>query len=109
MTGSPGSHWAPPGRRALTIAGAAAIGAALLAGVAAQSGGGYDLSFRATSGGGDTSTGGGYALLGSIGQPLADTSTGGGYSVQSGWLPGGKVTFLRFFSFLASDGPSGVD
>lgn len=57
-----------------------------IAPVAAQSGGGYDLTWSAISGGGATlSTGGGYTLGATIGQPAADSSSGGSYSLNSGF------------------------
>jgi len=53
----------------------------------AQSGGGYDLTWRTVDGGGHTwSTGSGYSLGGGIGQPDAQVpASGSGYSLQGGF------------------------
>ena len=67
------------GRIALRVAliGMIAIGAAS---AAAQTGGGYDLTWSSIDGGGTLfSTGGGYELGGTIGQPDAGLLLGGGY------------------------------
>jgi hypothetical protein len=53
--------------------------------VAAQSGGGYDLSWSTIGGGGGLSSGGSYSLDGTIGQANAGTLTGGGYTLNSGF------------------------
>jgi hypothetical protein len=58
------------------------------AGVIAQSGGGYDLSWNTVDGGGGTSTGGDYDLSGTIGQSDAGTMSGGTYSLEGGFWPG---------------------
>jgi hypothetical protein len=53
---------------------------------AAQSGGGYDLSWSTIDGGGYTfSTGGGYELGGTIGQADAVVLSGGGYMLTGGF------------------------
>jgi hypothetical protein len=61
------------------------------AGVYAQSGAGYDLSWSTVDGGGTTTTsGGGYTLMSTAGQPDAGpTLTGGGYLLTGGFWPGG--------------------
>ena len=61
------------------------------AGVYAQSGAGYNLSWSTVDGGGSTTTsGGGYTLMSTAGQPDAGpTLTGGGYSLSGGFWPGG--------------------
>ena len=59
------------------VVGTGALGVALLSllllplNSAAQSGGGYDLAWSTTDGGGGTSSNGGYTLAGTIGQPDA--------------------------------------
>lgn len=66
----------------------ALVALALLAGiVAAQSGGGYSLTWSTIDGGGATSAGGGYTLAGTIGQPDAGALSGGGYSLDGGFWP----------------------
>jgi hypothetical protein len=59
----------------------------------AQSGGGFDLSWNAVTGGGSTSSaGGGFDLGGSIGQGLAATSSGGDFKLYGGfWNPGAQA------------------
>jgi hypothetical protein len=55
--------------------------------IAAQTGGGYDLSHRAIAAGGAMqSAGGNFKLDGTVGQALAGTtSTGGGYNLHGGF------------------------
>lgn len=56
---------------------------------AAQSGGGYDLTWNTIDGGGATfSTGGGYSLGGTVGQPDAGVLSGGDYSLIGGFWGG---------------------
>ena len=56
---------------------------------AAQSGGGYDLTWHKVAGGGATiSTGGDYELGGTIGQPEAGAHSGGDYSLNGGFWQG---------------------
>jgi hypothetical protein len=65
--------------------------------VAAQSGGGYDLTWSAISGGGATfSTGGGYMLGSTIGQPAVDSTSGGSYSFNGGFW-NGVNTIIHLF------------
>jgi hypothetical protein len=64
--------------------------------VAAQTGGGYDLTWSTIDGGGGSSAGGGYQLIGTVGQPDAGVIlSGGGYSLSGGFwgdvLISGKV------------------
>lgn len=57
--------------------------------VAAQTGGGYDLTWSTIEGGGGRSTGGGYQLIGTLGQPDAGTTlSGGGYALSGGFWSG---------------------
>jgi hypothetical protein len=59
----------------------------------AQSGDGYDVSWRTVAGGGRISiTAGAYSLDVTIGQPEAGLVAGGGLTVTGGFLPGGEVT-----------------
>ncbi len=79
-----------PGRPGL-ILGLLAIflSLAVVVGVSAQSGGGYDLTWNTIDGGGETfSTGGGYRLGGTVGQPDAGLLAGGGYSLLGGFWGG---------------------
>ncbi len=68
---------------------------------AAQSGGGYDLTWNTVDGGGASfSTGGGYTLGGTIGQSDAGVQGGGSYSLAGGfWVSVGDykvyLPFLR--------------
>lgn len=56
---------------------------------AAQSGGGYDLTWSTIDGGGATfSTGGAYALGGTIGQADAGSLSGGAYTLNGGFWSG---------------------
>lgn len=95
-----------PRRRWIAAAGAGVIGMALVVGAMAQSASGWDLSFRATSGGGGPSSGGSYAVLGSIGQPVTGVSADAGnvYTVASGYLAGGAEKYVRFVPLLSADG-----
>ena len=57
--------------------------------VLAQSGGGYDLSWSTTDGGGGASSGGIFDLTGTIGQPDAGVIGGGTYTLSGGfWMVG---------------------
>jgi hypothetical protein len=69
------------------LLGAAAIGSGAV--VWAQSGGGYDASFTAFDGGGETVSGGSYVLQTGVGQPIAGRASGTGYSMDVGVLAGG--------------------
>lgn len=61
---------------------------------AAQSGGGYDLTWNTIDGGGGVSNGSTYSLSGTIGQPDAGTMIGGAYTLNGGFwidLLGNKI------------------
>ncbi len=54
---------------------------------AAQSGGGYDLTWSTIDNGGGESSDSGYTLVGTIGQPDAGALYGGGYTLSGGfWI-----------------------
>ena len=55
---------------------------------AAQTGGGYDLSWNTSDGGGGTATGGGYRIDHTLGQADAGTQSGGGYTLNGGFWSG---------------------
>ena len=55
---------------------------------AAQTGGGYDLSWNTSDGGGGTATGGGYRVDHTLGQVDAGTQSGGGYTLNGGFWSG---------------------
>jgi hypothetical protein len=58
----------------------------------AQSGGGYNLEWNTTDGGGAMyATGGGYELGGTIGQPDAATWQGSGYTLSGGFWHAGRI------------------
>ena len=59
---------------------------------AAQSGGGYELTWSTIDGGGYMfSTGGGYSLGGTVGQPDAGVLAGGSYTLAGGFWSGTLV------------------
>jgi len=65
------------------------IGLLVVGVVAAQTGGGYDLTWWTVDGGGGAATGGGYTLTGTAGQPEPGPAlSGGGYTLTSGFWPG---------------------
>ena len=70
---------------------ASALGVALLSllllplSSAAQSGGGYDLTWSTIDGGGGISSNGDYMLASTVGQPDAGASSGGGYTLDGGF------------------------
>jgi hypothetical protein len=68
--------------------------------VAAQSGGGYDLTWSTIDGGGGSSSGGGYSLSGTIGQPDAGWLTGGGYTLSGGFWPGAAPNYKVFLPLV---------
>ena len=80
---------APSRTIASRVVAAVFVGALLtLATVSAQTGGGYDLSWWSSEGGG-VSQSSGYTLAGSIGQPDASAPmTGGGYALTGGFWTG---------------------
>lgn len=53
--------------------------------VLAQSGGGYDLSWSTTDGGGGSSSGGAFSVSGTIGQPDAGVMSGGAFTLAGGF------------------------
>lgn len=64
---------------------------------AAQTGGGYDLTWNSIDGGGATfSTGGGYSLGGTIGQADAGASSGGAYALSGGFWAGVPAIYNAF-------------
>jgi len=77
------------------------IALALAVGAAAQSGGGYDLTWNTVDGGGYTwSTGGGYALGGTVGQPDAGVLQGGGYTLVGGFWGGAVGAVAQYRVYL---------
>jgi len=92
-----------PLRRYLVVGGSALVALAMVAVVLGQAASGWDLSIRATSGGGGDSAGGAYTLTGVIGQPFASVSTNSGTSVASGLLGGSGGKFTRTMPLLSSD------
>ncbi len=66
---------------------------------AAQSGGGYDLTWNSIDAGGMMfSTGGGYTLGGTIGQPDAGALSGGNYRLSGGfWNDAEGVSGYRVY------------
>ena len=77
-----------------------ALAALLMAGrqtAAAQTGGGYDLTWNSVDGGGTTfSSGGGYSLGATIGQPDAGAASGGAYSLRGGFWAGVPANYNAF-------------
>ena len=69
------------------------------AGLKAQTGEGYILTWTTIDGGGGTSTGDSYTLTGTIGQPDADWCSGGSYELLGGFWPGGPLCFVDFYHF----------
>jgi hypothetical protein len=58
----------------------------------AQSGGGYELTWSTSDGGGGASSGGIYTLNGTIGQPDAGAAlSGGGYTLVGGFWGGASI------------------
>jgi len=68
--------------------------------VAAQSGGGYDLSWSTVDGGGGSSSGGGFALDGTIGQTDAGTMSGGDYVLSGGFWSGAVAQYQVFIPLI---------
>jgi len=62
--------------------------------VAAQSGGGYDLTWNSVDGGGGLSSGGGYTLFGTAGQPDAGLLAAGPYALGGGFWMGGRIVHV---------------
>jgi hypothetical protein len=83
------------------ILGLLAAGLLLVPIVAAQTGGGYDLTWSSIDGGGGVSTGGGYSLTGAIGQPDAGLQmTGGGYTLNGGFWTGAAPNYRVFLPLV---------
>ena len=68
--------------------------------VLAQSGGGYDLSWSTTGGGGGSSAGGAFSLSGTGGQPDAGVMSGGAFTLAGGFWGGGAVTITELHLYL---------
>lgn len=78
----------------------------------AQSGGNYQITQSAVTGGGGTTANGSFSMTGTIGQGVAGTSSGGGYTLEGGFgaavapTPGatisGRVTLASNGASLAS-------
>ena len=68
--------------------------------VLAQSGGGYDLSWSTTDGGGGSSSGGSFSLSGTIGQPDAGVMSGGAFTLAGGFWGGGEPPLPGYDLFL---------
>ncbi len=64
--------------------------------VAAQSGGGYDLSWSTIGGGGGSSGGDGYSLADTIGQADAGTLIGDEYTLNGGFWSGAVSQYKVF-------------
>ncbi len=87
------------GRSSATLAVLLAL--VLVVGVAAQSGGGYDLTWNTVDGGGYTwSEAGAYALGGTVGQPDAGALEGGGYTLLGGFWGGAAVQYRVYLPLL---------
>ena len=68
--------------------------------VLAQSGGGYDLSWSTTDGGGGSSVGGIFDLRGAAGQPDAGVMSGGAFTLAGGFWGGGEPPLPGYDLFL---------
>ena len=68
--------------------------------VLAQSGGGYDLSWSTTDGGGGSSAGGAFSLAGTAGQPDAGVMSGGAFTLAGGFWGGEAVTITELHLYL---------
>jgi hypothetical protein len=86
-------------KRAIFL-GLLAAGLLLVPMVAAQTGGGYDLTWSSIDGGGGVSTGGGYSLTGAIGQPDAGVMSGGGYTLTGGFWVGTAPIYRTFLPLV---------
>lgn len=63
------------------------VGGGLGRHAAAQSGGGYDLSWSTVDGGGERTAGGGFVIIGTAGQPDAGALTNGSHLLAGGFWP----------------------
>jgi len=68
--------------------------------VLAQSGGGYDLSWSTTDGGGGASSGGIFSLAGTAGQADVGVMSGGAFTLAGGFWGGGAVTIPELHLYL---------
>ncbi len=68
--------------------------------VLAQSGGGYDLSWSTTDGGGGSSAGGVYSLTGTAGQADAGVMSGGEFTLTGGFWKGGIAAITQLEIYL---------
>ena len=68
--------------------------------VLAQSGGGFDLSWSTTDGGGGSSVGGVFSLTGTAGQPDAGVMSGGEFTLRGGFWKGGAASPLPGFELF---------
>ncbi|NTU62372.1 MAG: hypothetical protein HGB05_03000 [Chloroflexi bacterium] len=66
---------------------------------AAQTGGGYDLTWSTIDGGGGSASGGSYTLDGTIGQFDAGVMSGGAYTLSGGFW-GGPAALAQFKVYL---------
>ena len=76
------------------------------AGVSAQAGDGYDLSWSTIDGGGAESRGGEYVVVGAAGQPDAGALTGGDYAVAGGFWNGAVAGAYHIYLPLVLKTPS---
>ncbi len=67
---------------------------------AAQSGGGYDLSWSVIAGGGGSSSGGTCALAGTIGQTDAGALSGATYALAGGFRAGGSSGYRVYLPLI---------
>ena len=73
--------------------------------VAAQSGGGYDLSWSTIAGGGGTSSsGGGYSLVGTVGQSDTGVLSGGSYTLNGGFWNNAFGNYRIYLPLLLRNG-----
>ncbi len=67
---------------------------------AAQSGGGYDLSWSVIAGGGGSSSGVSYALAGTIGQTDAGALSGATFTLAGGFWAGGSSGYRVYLPLI---------
>jgi hypothetical protein len=79
-------------RRWFAAVSGVALALGLAAGIQAQTGNGYDLTWHTlAAGGGSPVAGNGYTLVGIIGQSDAGAAAGGGYTLDGGFLYAGTL------------------
>jgi uncharacterized membrane protein len=108
-------QWITDHRETLLVAGGLSLLAVLVMALAllvtvhpaaAQSGGGYTLTWsNADAAGWTFSSGGGYVLGGTAGQPDAGLLAGGEYMLGGGFWGGGELHTYRFYLPLIARGP----